>query len=746
MHQACFLIHGLALLPLQVSRSMSEVEKIIGIQIDQFKVESLIARGAMGMVFKAYDSMLTRVVALKLIPRVSEIAADSEDFRRTEAQKRLLHEAQAAGNLVHPNIVTIHSYGETDEFKYICMEHIEGRTLSQILDEQGPIPAGAAIPIVEQVLLALDAADKASIVHRDIKPSNIMITEDGRVKVMDFGIAKLPSLSLTVTGMVLGTPYYMSPEQICGKKVDIRSDIFSLGAVFYEMLTGGKPFEAENTATLVYKIVQTDPVPPDNVNANIPKAVAAVIAKAMAKEPDQRYQKPAEMLNGVKALAPAGRNESAVRASAALEFDRTLAAVKHESGDSPVTQVFGHGCFPSEQQQQAPAVHIEEVSNPPVAPPERSPQSKKRILKTKLGALSLMAVSVCVALFWYFIRSPVHDSKPSVPRQHKEVQQAGPQSSGSAGHKSVQALVSQPGAGKNLPVQTTAEALLSEAEKQFASNPDGAEKLLEEALTLNPNSYDCILSLARLLVSQRDYQAAAHRYKQALNLNGSSPDIYCELGNTYMRLTEYDMAIDSFQACLTLRPRNKDEVLANIGTCYERKGDADRAQVFFKQALEVNPANAGARSYMASAAAKAPSPTLPPAFFSTSPAAGDAPLKSWQPGRQALPQKTVSPVNAVPGNAETIAGNYMLDGINPSGNGYRGSVEITQNGGKYAVTWKIAGQTYSGAGTLSGQFLTVDRKGPGVMKGVVAYGMGARGVLIGTYGSGKGKETLKRIN
>src|SRR5208283_2505227 len=224
---------------------------------------------------------------------------------------------------VHPNIVTIHSYGETDQFQYICMEYIQGKTLSEILKERGAIPVEEAIPIVEQILLALEAAHKAGIVHRDIKPSNIMITEDNRVKVMDFGIAKLPSLSLTVTGMVLGTPFYMSPEQISGRKVDIRSDIFSLGSVFYELVTAEKPFEAENTATLVYKIVQIDPIPPNIVNVNIPQAVARVISRALAKDPSRRYQKPAEMLRDLMALTSETPADSPAAIASQAFFDRT---------------------------------------------------------------------------------------------------------------------------------------------------------------------------------------------------------------------------------------------------------------------------------------------------------------------------------------------------------------------------------------------------------------------------------------
>jgi serine/threonine-protein kinase len=717
---------------------MDDVEKIIGKQIDQFKVESFIARGAMGMVFKAFDSTLARVVALKLIPKDPGNATDSEAISRKEAQKRLLHEAQAAGNLDHPNIVIIHSYGETDEFQYICMEYVKGKTLGRILNEQGPIPAAEAAPIIEQVLLALETADRAKVVHRDIKPSNIMITEDGRLKVMDFGIAKFSSLSLTVTGMVLGTPYYMSPEQICGKKVDIRSDIFSLGAVFYEMLTGEKPFEAENTATLVYKIVQSDPVPVDTLNANIPQAVAAVISKAMAKDPDQRYQQPSEMLNDLRALASAVHPKSEAMSAPQFDFDRTVLASQHESSAS--------GGVP-EERQYPPAVQKEEMPRQRIEDPVKSPLDERK--RSKVAAIALLLtvlVCVCGTAFWYFKRIPAHDSKPAVTKQDTVVTQVNPESSSPAGHGFVRPPVSQPDAGTNQPRQATPETLLAEAEKQFASNPDGAQKLLEEALALNPNSFDCTLSLARLLVSKRDYRTAVYRYKQALTLNSSIPEVYCELGNTYMRLADFDMAIDAFQAGLALQPRNKDDVLANIGTCYVGKGNADKAQLFFKQALEVNPDNAGAKSYMASVKAKTPSPSPAPSPSLNTPPADDSHFKSPQLGRQILPQKTVSPMNAIPGNAETIVGNYTLEGINPDGSRYIGTVVITQSGNKYHVMWKIAEQNYTGTGALSGQILTVNRNGSGVMKGVVAYGVGARGLLNGTYGGGKGKETLKRVN
>ena len=722
---------------------MVKTDKIIGKHIDQFTVESFIAEGSMGMVFKAYDSMLARVVALKLIPKNSQNATDTEALHREEAQKRLKHEAQTAGNLVHPNIVTIHSYGETDEFQYICMEYIRGKTLSQILKERGAIPVEEAIPILEQILLAVVTADKAGIVHRDIKPSNIMITEDNRVKVMDFGIAKLPSLSLTVTGMVLGTPFYMSPEQISGRKVDIRSDIFSLGAVFYELVTGVKPFEAENTTTLIYKIVQTDPIPPNIVNVNIPQAVARVIFRAMAKDPSQRYQKPAEMLKDVKALASAAPTDSEAVIASQPSFDRTMLADQPQSGAPAIGHVSAPHSFPSEQQIYAVGPKGEAAHHP-----ERAREDLLEAKKTRPDILPaiilLLLLVVCAggAALWHFNRIGAQKAKPAVPQQAGGVEQVQPPATTPA---NTQSGAGQPQVPKQGPdtnqSQLCAAALPLESENQFLIDPHGAQKLMEEALTLNPNNYDCVLSLARLLVSRNDPLAAIRRYKQALSLNSSVAEVHYELGNIYMGQAEFDMAIQSFEASLRLKPRNRDEVLANIGTCYMKKGDLDKAKLSFKLSLDANPDNAGARSSMASLKAT----TTP----SISHGAGGKPLQPWQFlfEQQTAPQQP-APIGKTPLKSSEIRleGNYTLEGTKPNGARYSGTAGITQSDGRYSVTWKIAGQTYTGTGTLFGTTLTINRKGHGAVDGVVVYRMGANGKLNGIWGSGKGQETLKPAN
>ncbi len=268
---------------------------LIGIKVDQFRLDEYLAQGAMGLVFKARDTTLDRTVAIKLISKKDDLTVEM-----AEARRRLIQEAQAAGRLTHPNIVTIYSYGDTEEFQYICMEYVVGRTLAEVLRECPVLDIEEALSIFEQILQALDAASHEGIVHRDIKPANIIITTEGKVKVMDFGIAKLPSLSMTTTGTVLGTPYYMSPEQISGQKVDTRSDIFSVGAVLYQALTGTRPFEGESTVALIYKIIQSEPVPANILNVRTSASVANVIKKALAKDPCQRFQTPAEMLQALK--------------------------------------------------------------------------------------------------------------------------------------------------------------------------------------------------------------------------------------------------------------------------------------------------------------------------------------------------------------------------------------------------------------------------------------------------------------
>ena len=247
-----------------------------------------LGKGAMGVVYLGRDPVIGRLVALKTIRAVSE-----DDVEQREFQERFLREAQAAGILSHPNIVTVHDVGEDSETdtSFIAMEYVEGKNLKQLVAERTVFTFERVAEIIGQVAEALDYAHRRGIVHRDVKPANVIITPENQVKITDFGIAKTEKSNLTTTGQFLGTPNYMSPEQVTGDAVDGRSDLFSLGVVLYELLTRKKPFTADNLTSISYKIVHEPFVPPETYDASIPPEFAGVLERALAKDPASRFQR-----------------------------------------------------------------------------------------------------------------------------------------------------------------------------------------------------------------------------------------------------------------------------------------------------------------------------------------------------------------------------------------------------------------------------------------------------------------------
>jgi len=264
------------------------VEKLKYTKLGRYKLESLIGRGAMGVVYKAYDPVIERYVAIKAVEIGKSLPLEEYD----EYMQRFYREAQAAGKLSHPNIVTIYDVSQDKEtgIPYIVMEFIDGQNLNYFLNTGIMFSLEDTLMIIDQVADALNYAHQQGIVHRDIKCSNIMLQKGLKVKVMDFGIARLATSTLTREGQYLGTPNYMSPEQIKGKSIDKRSDIFSLGIVFYRLLTGERPFQADSFAAISYKILNEEPIPPTQLNPLLPEGVNAVVAKMLAKEPLRRYQ------------------------------------------------------------------------------------------------------------------------------------------------------------------------------------------------------------------------------------------------------------------------------------------------------------------------------------------------------------------------------------------------------------------------------------------------------------------------
>ena len=269
-------------------------------KLGKYDIEGELGKGAMGVVYKGKDPFIERFVALKTV-RTDLLKAD--DPEATTAQiTRFKREAQAAGRLNHPNIVGIYEYGEDGATAFIAMEFIEGRDLKDCFDRNERFEIRTIVRIMDETLSALDYAHRHGIVHRDIKPANIMLTTAGVVKITDFGIASLESSNLTQAGAVMGTPSYMSPEQFMGQQVDARSDIFSAGAVLYQMLTGEKPFTGSLT-TIMHRVLHSQPEPPSLLNVQIPRAFDQVVSKAMAKRPEDRYQSAAEFAQAIREAA-----------------------------------------------------------------------------------------------------------------------------------------------------------------------------------------------------------------------------------------------------------------------------------------------------------------------------------------------------------------------------------------------------------------------------------------------------------
>ncbi len=265
--------------------------------LGRYEVEKELGKGAMGVVYLGKDPKIGRVVAIKTMALAQEFDADEIE----QVKERFFREAETAGRLNHPNIVTIYDAGEEHDLAFIAMEFLQGHDLARYCKPDNLMQMRRVISIVERAAEGLDYAHKQNVVHRDIKPANIMYeAEADTVKITDFGIARITDSSKTKTGTVLGTPSYMSPEQLAGKKVDGRSDLFSLGVMLYQMLSGSLPFEADSMASLMYKITNEEAVDIRTIRATIPEALAAVVHKALIKDVDQRYQTGIEFANSLK--------------------------------------------------------------------------------------------------------------------------------------------------------------------------------------------------------------------------------------------------------------------------------------------------------------------------------------------------------------------------------------------------------------------------------------------------------------
>jgi serine/threonine protein kinase len=349
--------------------------------IGRYRIVGELGRGAMGVVYKAQDPAIGRMIAVKSI-RLGELTEESE---RERLRERLFREAQSAGILSHPGIVTIYDIAEEGGLAYIFMELVNGPALDKMLKAEQTPDKETLLSILRQVATALDYAHKKGIVHRDIKPANIMVHEDGTAKVTDFGVAKIVSQQMTQAGTIMGTPSYMSPEQVQGGAISGRADQFSLAVIAYEMLTGEKPFTADYLPTLLFKIVREEPVPPQRLNATLSADVETVMRRALSKNPANRYDSCLEFVSALASACnasgnwvplPRGTSANMPTAGSGEQMGATLGATVAEN--LAETMAVLPTLHPPPPTERRPLPPTEEMRLPKYEPaPSRQPAAKK---------------------------------------------------------------------------------------------------------------------------------------------------------------------------------------------------------------------------------------------------------------------------------------------------------------------------------------------------------------------------------
>ncbi|MCE9641611.1 MAG: serine/threonine protein kinase [Betaproteobacteria bacterium] len=368
------------------------------LKLGKYEILRELGRGAMGIVYEAFDPSIERTVALKTIRR-DQLEGDDA----AEVITRFQREAKAAGRLNHPNIVAIYDFGEDNETMFIAMEFVIGRELKSHFEKDERFPMAEVTRIMGELLDALEYSHNYGVVHRDIKPANIILRPNGQVKVADFGIARIESSQYTQAGAVIGTPAYMSPEQFMGQTVDRRSDIFSAGVVLYEFLTGERPFSGTAT-TIMHKVLSVNPPPPSRLNVQAPKPFDAVIAKAMAKRPEDRFKTAHEFSEAIR-MAAQGIAVPGLPDVTADNGDSTVINAGNNGGVNTIADLLGPPKMPP-QKATAPAQ--------PAHPPSTEPPSKSRSPMLAIAATLAGVIAIGIAGYFVFAPSKLRDAPAPV--------------------------------------------------------------------------------------------------------------------------------------------------------------------------------------------------------------------------------------------------------------------------------------------------------------------------------------------
>jgi serine/threonine protein kinase/Flp pilus assembly protein TadD len=538
---------------------------LVGQTILHYKIIDKLGEGGMGVVYKAEDSKLKREVAIKFLPNI--ISKSKEDKTRFE------NEAQAAASLNHPNIATIHAIEEKDSQIFIVMEFINGPELKSRIDE-GPITLEESLNIIEQIAYGLAAAHHKGIIHRDIKSSNIMLTQSGQVKIMDFGLAKVKGSSqITKVGTTIGTAAYMSPEQAQGTKVDNRADIWALGVIFYELLTGRQPFKGEFEQAVIYSILNIEPEPVSTIKPDVPLKLEQITKKLLSKDVDLRYQDVASFLSDLKDY----KNK---KLESKPDNEKTIAVLPFENiSPDKETDYFADGLA------EELIINLSRIKEVSVVARTTSMQYKgtKKDVPTigkELGVRYVMEGSV---------RKFKDDLRISV--QFIDVS------------KGTQ-LWGETYKGKLEDVFDIQEKVSKEIVDALMLKLSPVEKVeLSKRPTLNAEAFDCYLRGRNFLYNRTksNLDFAILLFQKAVELDSRFAGAYAGLGEAYGtmyrdfdRLESWlDKALDVSLKALMYDP-SLSEAYASMGLAYFGKNQLDEALTATKKAVELDPNNINA--------------------------------------------------------------------------------------------------------------------------------------------------------
>jgi tetratricopeptide (TPR) repeat protein/tRNA A-37 threonylcarbamoyl transferase component Bud32 len=520
-----------------------------GDRLGRYRILEKIGEGGMGEVYLAYDKSLDRRVAVKIL---------NQKYNSSESNiRRFLQEAKAASALNHPNILVIHEIGETAGTRYIVSELVEGQTLREILVDRR-LSLTEVLEIAIQTAGALAAAHGAGIVHRDIKPENVMVRPDGYVKVLDFGLAKLLpkqvigledntiKQSQTAQGMILGTVSYMSPEQARGSGVDGRTDIFSLGIVLYEMLSGRTPFAGDSNWDTLANLINKEPPPLERPAGVIPPELGSTVSKMLRKDPDERYREMKELIPELKKLSERLSARELPADAYSAKTEKFPASIPAATGDT------NH-----QTAATGPAAHV-----------------RRRWPLPALAALAVIAVAAAAFYIWYF-RNPAN----------------------------VQTAVKTRSPAYDLYIRGRVKA-----DSDNREDVEGAIKLLEQAVATDPNYAEAYASLARAYTTKAFQFAPGPERKQvyenaevaaamAFQLDPNSAEAHFARAIvlwTPIKRFPHEQAIQAFKRAIELDP-NLDEAHQRLGMVYLHIGLFEQAEREIKKAIEINPNNTLAR-------------------------------------------------------------------------------------------------------------------------------------------------------